>query len=113
MNDRQKFAAAVQAFMALLLIGAVALIALILLGIVFYQIVQRLGLDQTITSLLNTIVNALINMGAIGVGFWLARHRPQQADGSDDSPEKVPPVPAAPAAQVPNEQPVAPAGAQR
>jgi len=117
MNDRQQFAARVQAILSFLLLGAVALLALLLLGIIAYQTIKQVALDQTLTSLLNTVSNALINMGAIGVGFWLARHRPQQADGSDDSPEvstrPADPAPSAIADVNPTQTGSAPAGAQK
>lgn len=96
MTDAQKFAAVVQAMLALILIGAVALVVFMLIGITFFLLLKHLTVDQSVTALLNTGVNALINMGAIGVGFWLARHRPQQADGSDDNPPALPANPTLP-----------------
>lgn len=96
MNDTQKFAAVVQALMALALQAAIAIVAFALLGLAGYAVLHKMPMDQALAGLLNTVVNALINMGAIGVGFWLARHRPQQADGSDDS-EPIPQNPTEPA----------------
>lgn len=84
MNELAKFAAKVQAWMALLLIGSVAFVTFLLIGITAVLIFMKLGVDQSLVSLLNTVTNALINMGAIGVGFWLARHRPQTQDGADN-----------------------------
>lgn len=86
MNDAQKFAAVVQALLALLLIGAVAFVVFALVGIEFYLLVKKLGPDQGMTALLNTGFNALINMGAIGVGFWLARQRQQQDNAAPSAP---------------------------
>ena len=99
MTDGQKFAATIQALLALLLIGAVTIVVFALLGIEAALLFKKIGESQQLTALLNTGFNALINMGAIGVGFWLARHRPQQANGADsedNSPNPTqPPAPPA------------------
>jgi uncharacterized membrane protein YqjE len=89
-SDRQQFAAVVQAVMAFMLIGAVILVVLVILLVISYLVIHKIAPDQALSALLNTGVNALINLGSIGVGFWLARHRAQQANGADDEQELSP-----------------------
>jgi len=91
--DAQRFAARVQAALAMILIIAVALVVFMLLGLEFMMLLRHLPPNQALEALLNTGYNALINLAAIGIGFWLARHRPKQDDGTDDTIAPATPAP--------------------
>lgn len=71
----QAFAANVQARLVMMMVGALIGVAIMLLLIETAMIFQKFGVDQGQASLLNTVVNALVNLASIGVGFWLARQR--------------------------------------
>ena len=96
MTDLSRFAARVQAAIALMLVIAITLSTAALIGEAMYLAIHKLGLPDPLASLLNTLINALINMGMVGVGFWLARHRAQTADGNSDSDPTQPAAPAQP-----------------
>lgn len=99
MTDLGRFAARVQAALALILVVAVVIVAMALLWIDFTLELKKIAPDDWLKTLAETVFSALINMGMVGIGFWLSRHRPDNS-ANDSNPTK-PGTPAMTGAKTP------------